>query len=370
MKTMKKLPLFLFAVLFPAFAWPQTQGTVNCRDGIEIPAWEKPGSILQIKQLKCGVKIVVLGKEYNYYKVLIGNKIVGYVDKINLQVDEQLLEKSLSSALPVDSSRINQQQPAPELSQTANPEKSKAQKQSQREIPVLKSGFEAGIEIHRDKYNEPGIMKQSGTMFGLYGSYTIHPNHFMVKLDARFAIGKVSYTSNETGSMDGVKDRNFEARFSFGHDFKLPGNSYLIPFSGLGIRYLLDESGGMSTDTGYYGYTRESHYLYTPLGLEAVTRINRDWLLSVETEYDLFWHGWQYSELGDVIGDDFVLKSDQPHGWGVRGNIKITKRFGRYVFSLSPFIRYWNIRASDIVLDWYEPPNHSTEGGVRIGMTF
>jgi len=41
---------FLFSILFSASAWAQSQGVVDCKTDYGLPAWESPGSMMQVKQ--------------------------------------------------------------------------------------------------------------------------------------------------------------------------------------------------------------------------------------------------------------------------------------------------------------------------------
>jgi hypothetical protein len=170
--------------------------------------------------------------------------------------------------------------------------------------------------------------------------------------------------------MSGIRDYALENRFLYGVDVKISKDTYLTPYSGLGYRFLRDNSRGMQTEIGKYGYLRKSNYLYSPIGVIGTTRIDKSWRFSAEAEYDAFWHGWQYSDLGSINDTNFVAKNDQATGWGVRASLSLIKAYAKSDLSIQPYVRYWDVKASDVFVGIYEPRNNSKEGGIRIGIRF
>jgi hypothetical protein len=53
-----------------------------------------------------------------------------------------------------------------------------------------KHTFEVAPEVSYITYTEPGVLKESGVMYGLVGSYTYH-NRIMLKVEGRFTYGKL-----------------------------------------------------------------------------------------------------------------------------------------------------------------------------------
>jgi hypothetical protein len=82
-------------------------------------------------------------------------------------------------------------------------------------------------------------MNNKGIMWGVSGDYTFHPHDFMFKLDGRFSLGDIDYWSNETGTAAGMRDYNFETRFSFGYNLMASDKASFTPFIGFGYRYLV-----------------------------------------------------------------------------------------------------------------------------------
>jgi hypothetical protein len=55
------------------------QAIIVCEGRAGIPAWEKPGSMLEIKHLSCDQTVMVLGSERDFVKIQINENLVGYV---------------------------------------------------------------------------------------------------------------------------------------------------------------------------------------------------------------------------------------------------------------------------------------------------
>ena len=245
------------------------------------------------------------------------------------------------------------------------------------------------FELSNIYYDEPGFMRNKGFMWGASGDYTYRPNNLRFKLDSRFSFGNVDYWSDGTGTAEDFRDYNFETRFSFGFDFGTTSKTaFFSPYTGLGYRYLFDGSEGRETSSGARGYDRKSNYLYSPLGIEAMFRLKGGWSLGLTGEYDHFWHGWQYSELGYyqlvpllIEVPDYVAKDDQEKGWGARTSLSIIRNLGRVDLLIEPYIRYWDIEDSDgfkLYVIGYpdypfggrEPANSTTEWGTKLGIRF
>jgi hypothetical protein len=355
----------------------------------KIPAWTAPGRAYAAAQLNCGQVVSVVSLESGYMKIQLGERFV-YVDAKYVGL-EQTQESQTS--FPGEQGKQLQRPAQPpgtprRASSSVDPKRSTSSPGSNREYPLRHEGG-LSFELSNIYYDEPEIMRNKGFMWGVSGNYTFRPNNFMLRLDGRFSSGGVDYWSNGTGVAEGLRDHNFETRFSFGYDLKTASKRAVFsPFVGLGYRYLFDGSEGKKTSSGATGYDRKSNYLYSPMGLESAFRFQRGWFLGFSGEYDLFWHGWQYSELGYyqlvpylIEVPDYVAKDDQEKGWGARGSIKFVKNLGRIDFLMEPYFRYWDIEDSDgfkvYVIGYpnypfggWEPANSTTEWGVKLGLGF
>jgi hypothetical protein len=243
-------------------------------------------------------------------------------------------------------------------------------------VDLPRHSVKLGTEVSHIKYEEAGLMKETGTMFGIAGSYVYH-NKIMLKAEARGAAGKVDYDGQLSDgtpyTIDGIRDFMFEPRILIGFDMPYR-HVVLTPYAGIGYRALWDKMGKDAI-----GYDRQSNYLYAPLGIEALIELNRDWSLGTTAEADMFIRGLQHSYLSqcDVGYGDITNKQTQ--GYGLRGAIRLIKKSRRVDIEIEPFVRYWHIEDSEAVpVTWkgtiigygYEPENNSTEIGAKIAIKF
>ena len=236
--------------------------------------------------------------------------------------------------------------------------------------------WEIGPELSYIEYKEPDVMSEKGPMFGIGAAYTYH-NGFMIMVAGRFSYGRVDYQNS--GTLNNIDDITLEIRTLGGYDFKISSSFMITPFIGLSYRYLRDDTAGRITSTGAKGYLRESNYIYSPIGIEAVNVFHNGWSAGVILEYDYFWKGMQKSYLSNVLAGYNDIENNQNSGYGMRGSIIIKKQTDRVSYAIEPFIRYWNIDKSD-VQNWtfygtvigtaWEPKNESTEIGVRFMIGF
>jgi hypothetical protein len=239
--------------------------------------------------------------------------------------------------------------------------------------PLQKHTLELGPEISYITYKEPSIMKEEGMMYGISGSYAYH-NKLMLKAEGRGSWGQVDYSSPISGSMDNINDYMLELRGLGGYDFSVSTASVITPYIGIGYRYLNDDMSGKVSSTGAAGYEREISYVYSPIGIEAITRLENRWSIGAILEYDYFWDGTVKSHMGAIPGY-YDIESDQDKGYGLRGSVKFQKKSEKLDFAIEPFIRYWNIKKSKTTADpvgnlWIEPKNNSTEFGIKLAIMF
>ncbi len=253
-------------------------------------------------------------------------------------------------------------------------------------------GLEVGPYVSTITYEEPGIMKESGTMSGVRAALVWRGDRYggvfdTIRLEGSAGWGPLDYTSDGSGSMDGIDNSLYEARALFGRNFSRYSETTVQSFVGFGYRYLSDRSGGMVSSEGFLGYDRRSQYLYMPVGFGMTSRMDGGWLLEGVVEYDLFLRGFQKSYLTQVSGNGVTylndVTSDQYDGDG----LKVALRFSRQIggagrLAIEPFLNYWNIGKSRYAYftrvdssgpasyrSW-EPANHSTEVGLRMLFLF
>ncbi len=368
-KIVKIFSAFLLLNLLAASVWAQTRGVVVCQDPSGVPAWEKPESILEVKQLSCGQTVSILSADHGYLKIKIQENLIGYAEARYIRIEGNRNASSQAiDPVPDKQTYEKPQTPAPPRA-PASVKPSPPQNLPTREgKKTLQSGLRLVFETSYIRYKEPTIsMEDQGAMSGISGDYTFRPNKFMLKLDGRFSFGGVNYSSPGSGTLNNIRDYLIETRFSFGRDFKVSRTAYLTPFTGFGYRFLFDSMGGKVSSLGDYGYHRRSNYLYTPMGLEGMVRLGSNWKLGAAGEYDFFWRGWQYSAL---YGGLKTIRNTQKSGRGVKASLTIIRNLGRTDLEMEPFFRYWSIENSDIVRGIFEPANRSTELGARLGVRF
>lgn len=240
-----------------------------------------------------------------------------------------------------------------------------------------KHKYSLGLELFPYSYKEPTLMKMNGLFYGINGAYSFYlGKDYFLRLEARTAIGKTNYSSNGTGS-HGTKTPNklLETRGLLNRYFQVSSNMDISSFIGLGFRYKEDNSNGMKTTTGHTGYRRESNYYYVPVGLSIHYNLQEGWGLYISGEYDIFLEGRQTSH--HKVKN---LKHNQSKGYGLKSEILLEKTFDKYIFSMGPYINYWNIKDSDedsifcrtcgIYHYTYEPKNTTQEVGIKIKFTF
>ena len=245
------------------------------------------------------------------------------------------------------------------------------------EVSFPKHSVEVGTEISYIKYEEPDVMEETGAMFGVVATYAYH-NKLMLKAQGKWSGGKVDYdgklNSGAAYEIKGVTDYMVEARGLGGYDFSVSDTITITPYFGFGYRYLNDD---LSKDPA--GYTRESNYFYSPIGVEAIASLNENWSLGAMVEFDIFWAGVQKSHLSNLSAGQSDIENDQKNGYGIRGSIMLQKVGDKVNLVVEPYIRYWNIGESETtpisyggsyVGYGYEPKNHSTEIGARFAVKF
>jgi hypothetical protein len=222
---------------------------------------------------------------------------------------------------------------------------------------AMPDGLELGVVAYRYLYREPGLMQLEGPKVGVRGGYSRTDEAGKSgRIEATVTYGKVDYDSNGTGSSDNHDDTTVEARVLFGLDFGVRSGRPLMPYTGIGYRYLYNDLRGQST-TGHFGYRRESNYLYLPIGLAFHPG---RFLAKIEVDYLL--RGHQISYLSDVSPLLPDIRNDQHKGVGAKASVMV--EFGH--LSFGPWFNYWRIGDSEIAGGGLEPKNRTTEGGLEL----
>jgi hypothetical protein len=224
------------------------------------------------------------------------------------------------------------------------------------------------------KYEEPDVMTNKGTLYGIFGSYTFRgsgqgsltpfgadPNDAL-SFEGRLAFGEVDY---EGSLMDGTPyeasgndDFLFDIRLLWSRQ-QPEAQIFNGVYAGLGYRYLNDDSSGDS-----YGYERESNYLYVPIGMRKDWRLQPRWRLSLTGELDVLLVGYQVSHL------DPTIRNWQWPGVGGVVSLELQHRGDNIDLGVAPFVRYWWIDESSVEDGYYEPENNTVEYGLSFIFRF
>jgi hypothetical protein len=84
---MKGLVGVLLLCTISAAAAGQDRGTIDCQGRTSITAWERPGSIIAVKQLSCDQAVTILGLEREYVKIQMGEQ-TAYVEAKYVRVPQ------------------------------------------------------------------------------------------------------------------------------------------------------------------------------------------------------------------------------------------------------------------------------------------
>lgn len=241
--------------------------------------------------------------------------------------------------------------------------------------------LQIGFDVRYFNYEEPGLMEESGWMYGIVGSYIYHGNNkLMFETSLSYVFGELDYDGqflDGTPTTSDTDDWLFEWRGLIGPDYRFKDSSIVTPFLGIGYRFWNDEIKGSG------GYEREIQYWYLPIGVKTIGRLPANWTWGLSAEYDLFLGGKVKSHVSDLLPGLSTPENDQNFGdgYGVKFSLQFNTNFSNnYGISIEPYITFWDIDESDPSwLTFYghptgiyvvEPENETTEYGLRLNITF
>ena len=237
----------------------------------------------------------------------------------------------------------------------------------------------AGSSHYQEPSNGQPDLAINGQHYAIeFGYENYHPNGFLLSLTQSIGIGPVNYHSySGLGDITNARDTLFNTRLLSGFTAFNSQKVALIPYIGLGYRNLHDNlaAGSINTTTGDHFPLRVIDYWYTPIGGFLVNQLTQKIMLKTQFEYDLFWHGNVTTNSFDVDGMTLPqITNSQTNGYGLRGSIALLIPKGHELFSIGPYVHYWNIKASNTVTnsgtDYTEPSNSTLEIGAEAGVIF
>jgi len=242
--------------------------------------------------------------------------------------------------------------------------------------PFEDRNHKLGIGLDFWQYKEPGIMKDSG---GLYGAEYEFRNVFFDYLFTQFSVdlflGRTQYEGRYLSSNEPLEfeQTNIMASTQAHLGLAIPiGNGWaVIPKVGVYYRTLTDANDESGAD-----YQRDQTYFVIPVGLEIVynTLDYRQFIVGawVSTSFS----GTNKTHLTDVGGDrDLTLKQDEGGGFEVYG----TYSFNTYYVGFT--VRAWTVEDSEFkdaslpalgpgLTTFLEPKNETVAVGGRVGFSF
>jgi hypothetical protein len=234
------------------------------------------------------------------------------------------------------------------------------------DLPVetlLAARWEIAPEVSWYRYEEPGVMENTGTLYGVAASYTHRDHPEFWRLEGGVSAGEVEYDGalmdGTPYTMTGNDDLLVRVRILGGRLWQTEGwdNQF---YGGLGYRYLNDDS---TQDP--HGYNRHSNYFYMPLGLRTYHELGDNWYLGLGGEFDVLLFGVQISDI-----DGRVTNSQWP-GFGARASVELRRSDSSLDLAVAPFVQYWWIDESDVSPEgWYEPRNNTLQYGLSLVWRF
>lgn len=245
------------------------------------------------------------------------------------------------------------------------------------------SGIDVDVGVAGYRYREPGLMRLSGAKGAarLGAAFTLAPA-LQLHTELRYTGGDVDYRADARAGGGGAGERRdylVEGRALLGHPTQWGGQP-LIPFAGLGYRYLFSDLRGLDS-AGGSGIRRDNRLLYLPLGVMLALPLDGTSTLAARAEIDAVLTGRQRSRLGDADAALGEVTNKQHIGIGA----KLALTYGRGAWRLTPYIDYWRIGASNGApvlrngaplldqgrqVELSEPRNHTVEAGLLLGYRF
>jgi hypothetical protein len=241
-------------------------------------------------------------------------------------------------------------------------------------------GWDIGAEIFHYQYREPeeGVnVKDRGVLFGASLGYTHVQGPWMARLRGSAALGTIDYSSANAKFKD-VTQKIGQLEFHLGRDFEVLGGSTLTPFIGVGVRELIDKSGGKVFED-VKGYDRRIRYDYSIAGFDLSTavRFNRNFTASIQYAQLIGGSSKSYFAEVEPEAPNVNLKF-KDGGYGVDASAMINFRDTSGIFSIGPFLSYWDVKQSaplvfieeEGTVTFLEPANSTWKIGLRSSYRF
>ena len=238
---------------------------------------------------------------------------------------------------------------------------------------------ELGFSYSSILYVEPDVMHEEGNLYGIQARF-VNYSDIIAAIEVDYAFGYMDYEGS--GTIKDIPDSLFEMRALFGPRLFQSSYNDLHAYVGIGQRYLSDDSSGMRSSTGAYGYSRQQYYWYIPIGINLRQSLGRGVSVSLRAEYDYFLMGRNFSGIDEVCGGDAGdFRQFSGEGFRVSANVAFPLSQGGRSMVVEPYYRTWEIDDSETRLlstpncngnsaYYLEPHNTSDEAGVALRFVF
>jgi hypothetical protein len=194
-----------------------------------------------------------------------------------------------------------------------------------------------GISAGYNQYTEPDIMQEQGPEVGFHARSTAPSKFGGLQLEGDVLLGYQRYTSEKTGSLNGV--RNLETRWRvltplFGSPSAESGFS-----AGLGVHTLWNDLRGV-TSTNHGGYRRYATQLWVPFRWAS----GGMWEIDAGTML----YGRHTSKLSDANARNGDVTNTQHRGQYAQVSMNLKQSSG---YTLTPFVRYTHLADSNVELN-------------------
>lgn len=206
-----------------------------------------------------------------------------------------------------------------------------------------------------NQYKEPGLMQLKGPELGLHARVTPWADMPSAQLEGDIFLGQQKYTSQSSGSMNGVT--NLETRWRALWPVMPDIQEGLS--AGLALHTLWNDLRGTTTFQGttYGGYQRSASQLWLPMRWH----IDDMW----ELDAGLLIFGRHTSKLSEVNTSYQDIVNTQHRGQYAQVAMNVALSNGE---SLKPFVRYTHLADSNTVAMggkyWIEPESHRWQIGM------
>lgn len=234
---------------------------------------------------------------------------------------------------------------------------------------AVDTNYTVGLERYTEVYeefipSEGKVMQEDADMRGIVAGFGLtFESGNQLAISARYAKGDSDYTGSYMGGSYGdvflpnIDRTSYEVAAAFKSTFAALGDATLS--AGLGLRNLEDE-----LDKYAGGYRRENRLVYATVGAERKFELSSGWSLTPKAQFKRLLVGTQRSEVAGTI------TNTQSHGKGFDLALDVTRQFDAIAVTVTPYLRTWDIKQSEVFMGYYEPENQTKEAGFAISARF